>query len=229
MALGVESAAPRVLGLINKGIEIPDIKAAIVNLAEAGVAVEAMCFTDFPTETCREAIATIRFLDDLHDYLSLFICGRFDLVHGSLIAQSHQDFGLREIWQVIGDEFGMGLFYEEKVPSKSRREQEKIETAMAQLSSRRLFHRYPWAGSLSTAHTLLWYDYHGPDIFKRAAHSSWDGKFFRSPVSAGKPRFDLKAMAEQSAENEERIWHELIYKKRAVSRAAYRQMTKALA
>src|SRR5262249_25556649 len=47
MALGVESAAPRVIRLIDKGIPVEDVRTAIVNLSAAGVAAEAMCFIDF--------------------------------------------------------------------------------------------------------------------------------------------------------------------------------------
>jgi hypothetical protein len=50
-ALGVESAAPRVLSLVDKGIPIGTVEEAIVALARAGVAVEAMCFSDFPSES----------------------------------------------------------------------------------------------------------------------------------------------------------------------------------
>src|SRR5262249_49991894 len=87
MAYGVESAAPRVLKLIDKGVQVETVETAIANLASAGVAVEAMCFTDFPTETYREAIATIGMLRRLRDHVALFICGEFDLTHGSLVAQ----------------------------------------------------------------------------------------------------------------------------------------------
>lgn len=96
MALGVESAAPRVLGLIDKGIPVEDVRAAIEHLADAGVAVEAMCFADFPTESYREALATVRFLEELRGRISLFICGEFDLTHGALVAQRPQEFGIRE-------------------------------------------------------------------------------------------------------------------------------------
>ena len=98
MALGVESAAPRVARLIEKGVAVPDVRAAIEHLAAAGVAVEAMAFTDFPTDSGAEAMATLRFLDDLHGRLALFICGEFDLTHGAPVAARPADFGIRDSW-----------------------------------------------------------------------------------------------------------------------------------
>ena len=108
-ALGVESGAPRVLSLIDKGIPVDDVRERDANLSQAGVAVEAMCFTDFPTETYREAMQTraLRARASSDD-LSLFILGRFDLTHGSLVAQKPGDFGIKEVWDVEGDELGTG-------------------------------------------------------------------------------------------------------------------------
>src|SRR5208282_1819886 len=74
-ALGVESASPRLLSLIDKGIPVEAVADAVVSLSQAGVAVEAMCFSDFPTETTREAMQTVRFVEGLGEELSLFILG----------------------------------------------------------------------------------------------------------------------------------------------------------
>jgi len=51
MALGIETASSRLLCLIDKGVFLKDMQTAIKNLSDAGIAVEAMCFTEFPTET----------------------------------------------------------------------------------------------------------------------------------------------------------------------------------
>src|SRR6185503_18641162 len=72
-ALGVESAAPRVLELIDKGAPISTVRKVIERLAASEIAVEAMCFTDFPTETAAEAMTTLRFLEELRDEIALYI------------------------------------------------------------------------------------------------------------------------------------------------------------
>lgn len=226
-ALGVESAAPRVLALIDKGAPIETVTSVMGHLGGAGVAVEAMCFTDFPTESYGEAMATVRYLGEHHDDVSLFILGQFDLTHGSIVAQQPSRFGLRETWQVEGDELGAGLFYEERRRAKRPAEVERLEESIGALSRRWLLRRYPWAGSLSTAHTLLWYDRFGPSVFRDRAADR------RQPLAAAserhaRARFDVTAIAAAAAAEEARIWQTLVYEKRQVSRAAYRELAAAV-
>jgi anaerobic magnesium-protoporphyrin IX monomethyl ester cyclase len=226
-ALGVESASPRVLSLIDKGIPADDVRSVIQALSGAGVAVEAMCFSDFPTETYREAMETVRFVRGVAKDLSLFILGRFDLTHGSLVAQKPGDFGIREVWNVEGDDLGTGLFFAERQRSKRPDQQEKLEEAVGELSSRWRLHRYPWAGALSTAHTMLWYREHGKDVFRRL------GAAPEPRVPGARPRvvasrYDVARIAEISAANEAAIWEELVQRRRRVGRSAYQELADAL-
>src|SRR5262249_51960936 len=78
----------------------------------------------------------------------------------------------------------------------------------------------PWAGSLSTAHTLLFYDRHGPDVFRRLAGRP--RRAIPSPSWSGVARFDLAAITERSGAAEAEIWQKLVRERREVSRAAYR-------
>ena len=227
MALGVESASPRVIELIDKGIPVQTVRTAIQNLAGAGLAVEAMCFTDFPTETFREAMATVGFLGELEAELSLFICGEFDLTHGALVAQKPGDFGIRETWQIAGDELGTGLFYDEIAPPKSDAEAERLDGALAELSARWRVRRYPWAGAVSTAHTLLWYDRHGPTVFKDIAGVEGAVRGARASVRAA--RFDVGKVVARATAAEAAIWHTLVRERRSVSRAAYQELAGELA
>jgi hypothetical protein len=223
-ALGVESAAPRVLKLINKGAGIDVVADVIDRLAAADVAVEAMCFTDFPTETTREALATVRFLAERRDRVSLFILGEFDLTPGSLVAQTPREFGLSETWRVAGDELGIGLFYEEARPPKRDGDQERIDQAVSELGDAWLLRRYPWAGSLSTAHTILWYDRFGRDVFRKLRSV---GARVTAPERVALARFDPLQVAARAGEREMAIWHELVRVRREVSRAAYRALADA--
>ena len=197
VALGVESAAPRVLKLIHKGLSVRDAARAVKNLAAAGIAVEAMCFTNFPTETGREALMTTRFIEELRESIALFICGEFALTAGARVAQHPGEYGIRETWHVAGDEFSTTLFYEESAPSKTPADRERIDAAIDRLARSWWLHRYPWAGSLSTAHTLLWYDRYGADVFRRLAGTR--RKPARAPLRqtapspAARPRAGLAA------------------------------------
>lgn len=227
-ALGVESAAPRVLSLIDKGIPAEDVRGAIQNLSRAGVAVEAMCFSDFPTETYREAMETVRFVRGVREDLSLFILGQFDLTHGSLVAQKPGDFGIKEVWQVEGDEFGTGLFFAEKRRPKRPEEQERLEVAVSELSGAWRLRRYPWAGALSTAHTMLWYRHGGKDVFRKIAPAGAAGKLGWANARVGEARFDVLAVAAASAEQEAAIWEALVHGERRVGRAAYLERAERL-
>jgi len=226
IAVGVESASRRILRLINKGISIVDAKVAIRNLAAAGIAVEVMCFTDFPTETAKEALTTLRLLDAYRERIALFMCGRFHLTHGAAVAMNPQAFGIRDVWQVSGDDLGTGIFYEEDVESKTPRDHQRIGDAIRELSTRWWFHRYPWAGSLSTSHTLLWYDHHGPDIFRRCAGVRSGSGNPAADRGAARRRFDAGMISEKAQEHEEHIWHTLVYKRRSVTRRAYRELAR---
>ena len=194
-ALGVESASPRVLELIDKGAPVAVVSDVIDHLAAAGIAAEAMCFTGFPTETLADALATLRFLDDRRDEVAAFIVGQFDLTHGALVAQTPERFGIREVWQVEGDTLGTGLFFEEETPPMSDDEPAQLDEALDTLSSGWLLRRYPWAGSLSTAHTVLYYDRHGRDVFRRLAPVVRGGVIGASPKLVA-ARFDLAAAGE---------------------------------
>ncbi|HXX67537.1 MAG TPA: radical SAM protein, partial [Polyangiaceae bacterium] len=226
-ALGVESAAPRVVSLIDKGIPVETVRDAILHLSHAGVAVEAMCFTDFPSETYAEAMESMRFVENLADDLSLFILGRFDLTHGSLVAQRPGDFGIKEVWGVDGDELGTGLFFAERRPPKRKEEQAALEKALNALSAGWRLRRYPWAGALSTAHTLLWYAQHGKDVF-RNLRSTAEGRIPGARTRVAVARFNVACVTETSAAHEAALWAEMVHEERRVSRATYEARAAAL-
>ncbi|MFO0555605.1 MAG: radical SAM protein [Polyangiaceae bacterium] len=216
-ALGVESAAPRVLSLIDKGAPIETVSTVVENLASAGVAPEAMCFTDFPTETTAEALATLDWLDARADALGTFILGEFGLTHGALVAQDPASFGIRETWSLEGDELGLGLFFELRDPPKTDAGRARIDKRLDQLSQRFDLRTYPWCGAVSTAHTLLYYDRFGRSaLHARPTHA----RPFPPPDRAYEPRFDPRRLAETEARDAE-IWARLVHEDRKVSRAAY--------
>ena len=225
-ALGVESASPRVLGLIDKGAPVSTVRDTIAHLADAGLAVEAMCFTDFPTETYGEAMETLRFLEQLEQHVAIYIVGEFDLTHGAAIALDPQKFGIRETWQLDGDLLGTGLFYEEARASKRGADAGKLDAALDRLSAGWRLRRYPWAGSLSTAHTVLHYERFGPGVFRERARLPAVQPFGARGGEA-QARFDLAEVA-RSDDDEFAIWHQLVRVQRHVSRAAYHALAKAL-
>jgi len=225
-ALGVETGNQRVLSLIDKGAPVTVVGDVIENLAAAGIAAEAMCFTGFPTETLEEGMDTVRFLDQHRSSVAAFIVGEFDLTHGALVAQTPINFGIEDVWQVKGDRFGTGLFYEEKQAPKTEEEAAQLDEAVETFSAKWLLRRYPWAGSLSTAHTILYYEQFGPDVFRRLAGKG-KGGVLGTTSKVIESAFDLDEAA-LAAGDEGAVWHELVREKREVSRAIYQAEAETL-
>lgn len=220
VALGIESAAPRVIRLIDKGVDRETMTSAVKNLAAADIAVEAMCFTDFPTERRQDAEATLAWIEELRENIALFICGRFGLSHGSRVATEPESFGIDEVWTLQKDLWQTGIFYRERHEPKTDRDREHLDRNVDRLSACWWLHDYPWAGALSTAHTLLYYAHGGADVFQRLAGSHRRVRWpHRKPVSPGS--FPLDLLAETACTNEEAIWHQLVHERRAVSPELY--------
>ncbi len=221
-ALGVESGSKRVLELIDKGAPPAVVSDVIDRLADAGIAAEAMCFTEFPTETHAEALETLAFLADRRENLAVYIVGEFGLTHGSLVAQAPSRFGIAETWELEGDHLGLGIFFAPERPWKTAEERADVDAELDALSRGWTLRTYPWAGAVSTAHTVLYYDRFGPRVFKDLARrrtgenasASATGRFEASL------RFDPEQCA-RASENEGAIWSTLVTDERRVGRSFY--------
>jgi anaerobic magnesium-protoporphyrin IX monomethyl ester cyclase len=92
---GFESANKRLLELMNKGTNLPQIITVLRNMKDAGIQNILSCLIGFPTETKEEAMESIHFLKDYRDiYYQVFI------VHFGMISDmcSHKDdFGVQSI------------------------------------------------------------------------------------------------------------------------------------
>lgn len=219
-ALGVESGSERVLELIDKGAPPTVVAGVIDNLAEAGVAVEAMCFTEFPTETHREAVETLAFIDGRRAGIALYIVGEFGLTHGSLVAQEPSRFGIRETWELEGDQLGLGIFFAPERPWKTDDERADVDERLGDLSSGWVLRTYPWAGAVSTAHTVLYYERFGPDVFKSLAERGVSEEPLGDARFEAALRFDPDQCA-RAADRDAGIWATLVGDERRVGRAAY--------
>ncbi|MBM4373415.1 MAG: radical SAM protein, partial [Deltaproteobacteria bacterium] len=222
-SLGLESGSQRVLDLMDKGLRVEEASAAVRSLAQAGLAVEAMLFLGFPTETAAEARKTLEFLDEHHPFLSLFMCGTFGLTEGSRVAREPGRFGVEEVYRVQGDELRTALFWTPGRPGPTPRERQVLEARLEALSARWRLRPYPWAGSLSTAHTLLWVDRHGPAVFREAG-----------PARPGsvrprlRTRHDLERLRAAAMELEAAAWNRMIFKDRRVGREEWRRAVREL-
>ena len=221
-ALGVESGSARVLKLIDKGAPIEVVADVMGHLSSAGIAAEAMCFTEFPTETHDEAISTLDFLDDHRDQLAVYIVGEFGLTHGSLVAQEPARFGIRETWELEGDQLGLGIFFEPVTPWKTDDERADVDEQLQELSSGWALRTYPWAGAVSTAHTILYYDRFGTSVFRDLAARGLREAILGAKKKAFEAdlRFDPRD-CERAEQREGAIWASLVNEQRLVGRAPY--------
>jgi len=144
------------------------------------------------------------------------------------VAQKPGEFGIKEVWNIEGDEFQTGLFFQEREQAKSERQRAQVESLVAELSARWSLRRYPWAGALSTAHTLLWYERFGKGVFRELARLGELSAGKRAPMQAASAlpllvhtRFDVRQADEQSNAAEAEIWHELVQQRRKVTRTDY--------
>jgi hypothetical protein len=78
---------------------------------------------------------------------------------------------------------------------------------------------YPWAGSLSTAHTIFYYDRFGSAVFKDLA-GQVRGRILGAPPAQQESRLNLAKLA-LAEEREAEIWHELTHVRRHISRQTY--------
>jgi anaerobic magnesium-protoporphyrin IX monomethyl ester cyclase len=94
------------------------------------------------------------------------------------------------------------------------------------LASGWLLRSYPWAGSLSTAHTIFYYDRFGSGVFRELA-SQAGGQILGAAPAPQKVRLHLAKLA-VAEQNEAEIWHELTHVRRQISRKAYAELAAQL-
>ena len=226
-ALGVESGSPRVLDLIDKGAPIEVVSDIVDRLSAAGIAAEAMCFTDFPTETHEEACDTLDFLYERRDKIGVYIVGEFGLTHGSLVAQAPEKFGIKETWALEGDELGLGIFFAPVTPWKSDDERADVEERLDDLSAGWALRPYPWAGAVSTAHTILHYAALGPGVFRDPDRCAVEGTILGTRTLEASLRFPL-AGAARAEQREGEIWSTLVNDERRIGVDAYAELAAQL-
>jgi len=197
------------------------MRSVIRHIAEASIAAEVMCFSGFPGETLAEAEATVNFLQDLQSFVSLFMFGEFSLTRGSAVAANPADYDIEQVWTVTGDELGSVLFYTPAREWKSEEELIRLDEMIRALSSAWNMRPYPWAGSLSTAHTLLWYDRYGPAAFRRSGAARAQRGDNRS---MSRPDKGIERIRRVSGGREAAVWHTMIYDRKTVSRRLYEKL-----
>ena len=168
VAFGVESGADSLLRRMHKGITVKTLRAVNTRFHQAGIATAWMMFSDHPGETPAEAMASIRLVAEERRYVDQFILGRFGLTSGSDIACRPERYGIQRVFYCAGDDFRLFPLFDmahEARPESSNR----LEKEVARLSDGYYLDHYPWAGAISTHHSLLYQLKFGPSVFRKPA------------------------------------------------------------
>jgi len=112
LMFGLESAAPRVLDLMHKGI-IPEKAGEIIQACrEQGIRTFVMFFIGFPTETRAEAEKTLAFIAAHHEAISHVAFTNFILEKSSPIYQQPSPYGLTTLPPNPGEDLKIYAHYE---------------------------------------------------------------------------------------------------------------------
>lgn len=164
VSIGFESGNQRILDLMNKGTRIENIKAVMENFARAGIGVEIMGFTGFPSETPEEAMETVEFLWDHRPFWTFGGLGQFVMLSGSAVAQNHQRFGITQVHRFRGNDVHRTLHYADPVQKIDQDPTLKSRLEVARTAVGKRYGGPPFLGGLDSAHTIMYHDYYGTSV-----------------------------------------------------------------
>jgi hypothetical protein len=104
LMFGLESAVPRVLDLMEKGVEPPRAAAILRECARVGIRTFVMFFIGFPTETRAEAEETIRFVEGLRREITHIAFSNFILEQQSPVYRQPARYGITEILPFVDED-----------------------------------------------------------------------------------------------------------------------------
>jgi len=163
VSVGFESGSQRILDLMDKGTTVDRAVANIKGLAKAGIAVQIMGFTGFPSETFEEAMHSIGLLGELEGSWVFGGLGAFQLTAGARVAQRPGAFGIQNLRFRPHDDVQCLVDFDEVVVSKTPQEVDNLAEAVKALRLPYQLAR-PFAGGTDTAHTYLYLERYGFDI-----------------------------------------------------------------
>lgn len=147
VSVGFESASQRVLDPIAKGTRVADVAGIIEAMAGAGIGVQMMGFTGFPSETFEEAMASVRFLTAHRSRWTFGDLGEFVLTPGAIVARDPARFGVSNLRTAPGRDIRRALRHD---PPNRLTDREAQELAAAKAGIRVSDFDRPWLGGVDT-------------------------------------------------------------------------------
>jgi anaerobic magnesium-protoporphyrin IX monomethyl ester cyclase len=222
ISFGMESGNQRILDLIDKGTKVQYMGETMKNFAGAGVGVQLMAFTDFPTERPSEKKETYDFVREHEEYWSTGGIGRFLLTGTSIIAKDPERFGIKLIETEDADVARAIAF---KIDTEGQREVLLTEDSDASFDEDGgIFPRVPgrpWAGGTDSLHTMIYYNAYGRNFFKEHPLDNYavskpvlDEEIMRSrlvlPGRLNQSSFDITQVLKNRVAFSEHISHMLL-------------------
>lgn len=155
--MGMESVNQRVLDLMDKGTTKARVAEILDHCYEAGIALEAGVFGNFPTETPQEAEETYRFVKEHRHKLARCDVGEFRLLRGTPIAAEPARFNV----QIIGDP-QQKWYHLDFVDPTPRPYKPGVATPMQKIQA-----LYPEVAFVDVPEDILYTAAYGPNVFGR--------------------------------------------------------------
>jgi hypothetical protein len=159
VSVGFESANQRILDLIDKGTTPEQVRRTIAAMTKAGIGVQMMGFTGFPTETVDEALDTVNFLSTHRHLWTFGGLGDFVLTPGAIVAKQPDRFGITNLRGYDGADIQRVLLYDEPVTQAAA-----ATVAAAKNEIWMSHYERPWLGATDTAHTFFYSDRYGTEV-----------------------------------------------------------------
>jgi hypothetical protein len=159
ISFGMESGNQRILNLIDKGTKVAYMGETMKNFSEAGIAVQLMAFSHFPTESAAERKETSAFVELNKDYWSAGGVGKFVLTGTALVAKNPEKFGIT-LLPTQGADIVRSLGFQ--LNEEGQRQMLSAEDGDDSFDDTNgMFPnvlRRPWAGSTDSLHSMIYYD-----------------------------------------------------------------------
>lgn len=170
VSFGMESGSQRILDLIDKGTKVTFMGETMKNFAEAGIAVQLMAFSDFPSESRDEKEETRRFIQDNDPYWSAGGIGIFQLTGTAIVAKDPARFGVRLVDKEDADVL-RALAYTISEDSRDSEIRAMLtEDLDASFDSHGgIFPQFlgrPWAGGTDSLHSMIYYNAYSRSFFR---------------------------------------------------------------
>jgi len=160
VSVGFESGSQRILDQIQKGTKLDQIEITLKEFNRAGIAVQMMGFTGFPTESYGEAMESILYLKRNSSHWTVGGLGDFVLTPGAIVAQRPADFNISNVRPFAGNDINRYLNFDE-LPQPSKTPEEKLVIKEAKRQLDRVEFNRPFAGGTDSAHSIFYYNKYG--------------------------------------------------------------------